>query len=98
MSIDLPPFNMGIGLHPMKPILFCLATGNRLLVIDTMSKRITKEVTLDNAVSSPLLVEKNPAVSPDGRLLAIGNAKSSPNDRLGLGAAVLQLIRVKRYR
>jgi hypothetical protein len=67
----------GIGLHPRKPILFCLATGNRLLAIDTMSRRITKEVTLEEAVSSPLLVEKNPAVSPDGRLLAIGNANGT---------------------
>ena len=72
---DLPLFAIeGISLHAKKPILFCLTSDNRLLVIDTVSGRIAREVHLKGKVCSPNPVEKNPAISPDGRLLAIGNA------------------------
>jgi hypothetical protein len=51
-----------------------LTGDNRLLVIDTVSGRIAGEVHLKGEVSTPYRVMKNPAISPDGRLLAIGNA------------------------
>jgi hypothetical protein len=71
----LPLFTIhGINLHPKKPIPFCLTGDNRLLVIDTVSRRIAGEVHLKGKVSTPYRVMKNPAISPDGRLLAIGNA------------------------
>ncbi|MHC4405161.1 MAG: hypothetical protein ACYTG0_36405 [Planctomycetota bacterium] len=71
----LPLFAIeGISLHPKKPILFCLTSDNRLLAIDTVSGRIAREVHLKRRVCSPNPVEKNPAISPDGRLLAVGNA------------------------
>jgi len=72
---DLPSMEIeGIALHPKRPILFCVTSDDRLLAIDTASKTIAKEVCLKNKVSSNRYVRLDPAISPDGRLLAIGNA------------------------
>ena len=72
---DLPSMKIeGIALHPKRPILFCVTSDDRLLAIDTASKTIVKDVCLKNKVSSNRYVRLDPAISPDGRLLAIGNA------------------------
>ena len=74
-SFDLPLLKIeGMALHPKRPILFCVTNDDRLLVIDTVSGAIAKEVRLKDKVSFLRYVRIAPAVSPDGRLIAIGNA------------------------
>jgi WD40 repeat protein len=75
LSFDLPLFQIqGMALHPKRPILFCVTPDDRLLVIDTRSRAIVKEVRLKEKVSRHSFIGLNPAVSPDGRLVAVGNA------------------------
>jgi WD40 repeat protein len=75
LNFDLPLVKIqGMALHPQKPILFCVTPDDRLLVIDTLSRAIVKEVRLKERVSRLEFEGMNPAVSPDGRLVAIANA------------------------
>jgi hypothetical protein len=75
LSFDLPLCRVqGMSLHPKRPILFCVTPDDRLLVIDTVSKAITKELRLKEKVSRLAFEGLNPAISPDGRLIAIANA------------------------
>lgn len=74
-SFNLPLLKIeGMALHPKRPILFCVTNDDRLLVIDTVSGAIAKEVRLKDKVSFLPYVRIAPAVSLDGRLIAVGNA------------------------
>ena len=75
LHFDLPPLEIeGVAFHPKRPILFCVTSDDRALAIDTASKAIAKEVRLKDNISSAAFLTVNPALSPDGRLIAIGHA------------------------
>jgi len=69
-----------LAIDPHKPVLFCVTEDDRLLIIHTASRAITREIDLADEVLDKQYTEVNPvAVSPQGKLLAIANQNGMIN-------------------